>query len=75
MPEDHVFLCLPEAAALLRIGERTAYTLARTGRLPAIKVGGQWRVHRPTLMKWATSGGPSPVVPSCLSQNHEEQQP
>ena len=57
MPE---FLSLPEVAELLRIGERTAYQLARRGGLPAIKVGGQWRFHRPTIIRWAETGGPAP---------------
>jgi len=60
----HEFLSIPEAAQLLRIGERTTYKLVRTGRLPAIKVGGQWRVHRPTLLRWAESGGDAPEVPA-----------
>ena len=45
MPDAPEYLTLPEAAALLRIGERTAYELARKRELPAIKIGGQWRVH------------------------------
>ncbi len=50
-------LTLPEAAALLRIGERTAYDLARTHRLPAAKVGGQWRIRRADLDLWLARGG------------------
>lgn len=33
------FLSVPEAAALLRIGERTTYKLVRGGELPALKLG------------------------------------
>ena len=47
------FLSVPEAAALLRIGERTTYKLVHRGELPALKLGGQWRIHRPTLLAWA----------------------
>ena len=64
MPDTPEYLTLPEAAALLRIGERTAYALARKGELPAIKVGGQWRVHRPTLQAWSRTGGALPPVPA-----------
>ncbi len=49
------FLSVPEAAALLRIGERTTYKLVRRGELPGLKMGGQWRIHRPTLLEWAKS--------------------
>lgn len=51
------FLTLAEAAALLRIGERTAYNLARDHRIPAAKVGGQWRVRRTDLDAWLARGG------------------
>ncbi len=51
MPET--FLTIPEAARLLRVAERTVYTLARRGDLPgAVKVGNQWRIDRTTLMEW-----------------------
>ena len=52
------FLTLPEVCALLRIGERTAYELCRTGQLGgAVKVGGQWRVERQAFDKWVEQGG------------------
>lgn len=39
MPDPDV-LTLREVAALLRVAEKTAYTLAQGGDLPAFKVGG-----------------------------------
>lgn len=54
------YLTIPEVAELLRITERTAYTLAREGKLPAIKVGNQWRVARATLEDWSRTGGLPP---------------
>lgn len=62
MSDSPEYLTLAEAAALLRIGERTAYALARKGELPAMKVGGQWRVHRPTLLAWSKTGGVAPTL-------------
>ncbi len=50
-------LTLAETAALLRIGERTAYDLARQGRIPAARVGGQWRIRRKDLDAWLDAGG------------------
>ncbi len=49
---DVEFLTLKEVAELLRIAEKTAYTLAQTGDLPAFKVGGQWRLRRTDLDAW-----------------------
>lgn len=51
------FLTLAEAAEILRIGERTAYDLARDHRIPAAKVGGQWRIRRADLDAWIDRGG------------------
>lgn len=48
------FLTVPEVARLLRVGQRTVYSLARAGSLAgAVKVGNQWRVNRAVLGRWA----------------------
>ena len=53
---ENTFLTIEEAADLLRISPRSAYTLAREGRLAgAVKVGNQWRVSHAVLMNWATA--------------------
>jgi type I restriction enzyme M protein len=44
---------IKEVAALLRVSEKTAYSLAREGGLPFFKVGGQWRVRASDLDKWS----------------------
>lgn len=47
------FLTIPEVARLLRVGQRTAYSLARSGELAgAVKVGSQWRVSRAAIGRW-----------------------
>jgi excisionase family DNA binding protein len=51
------FMTLAEVAILLRIGERTAYDLARNRRIPAAKVGNQWRIRRRDLDAWVDQGG------------------
>ena len=53
-----VFLTIEEAAELLRVSPRSAYTLARKGELAgAVKVGNQWRVDRDALMAWVKKEG------------------
>jgi excisionase family DNA binding protein len=32
--------------------EMTAYTMARNGRVPALKVGGKWRIRKMDLARW-----------------------
>ena len=52
------YLNISEVAALLRLGERTVYELARTGRLPgAAKVANKWRFNRTKLVAWLDAGG------------------
>jgi excisionase family DNA binding protein len=45
-------LTLPEVARLLKVAEKTVYTMAQKGELPAFKVGGQWRFRRTDLDAW-----------------------
>lgn len=51
MPEPDV-LTIHELAALLRVGLKTAYTLAQNGEVPGFKVGGQWRFRRRDIDAW-----------------------
>jgi excisionase family DNA binding protein len=45
-------LTLPEVAQLLKVTDKTVYSLAQKGGLPAFKVGGQWRFKRADLDAW-----------------------
>ena len=51
MTQDQV-LTLKEVAALLKIAERTAYSMMQAGELPGFKVGGQWRFKRADIEAW-----------------------
>lgn len=51
MPEPDV-LTIHELAALLRVGLKTAYTLAQNDEVPGFKVGGQWRFRRRDIEAW-----------------------
>jgi len=62
-------LTIKEVADLLKIGDKTAYTMAQAGELPGFKVRGQWRFRRSDIDNWiheqlataATSKGRSAV--------------
>jgi len=45
-------LKLKDVAALLKVGEKTIYTMAQAGELPAFKVRGQWRFSRKDIDAW-----------------------
>lgn len=50
MPAE--ILTIPEVARLLKVAEKTVYTMAQKAQLPAFKVGGQWRFKRVDLDAW-----------------------
>ena len=45
-------LTLPEVAQLLKVAEKTVYTMAQKGEVPAFKVRGQWRFKSVDLDHW-----------------------
>ena len=45
-------LTVQEVAALLKVADKTVYTMAQRGELPAFKVRGQWRFRRSDLDAW-----------------------
>ncbi len=47
-PDDEI-LNLEEASQYLRIKRRTLYTLAAQKKVPAVKIGGQWRFRKNQL--------------------------
>lgn len=40
---------ISQAASYLNIKKGTLYRLAKNGRIPAVKIGGQWRFKRDRL--------------------------
>ena len=45
-------LTLAEAATLLQVSTRTLQRMIRSRDLPALKVGGQWRLRESQLSEW-----------------------
>lgn len=45
-------LTVQEVAALLKVADKTVYTMAQQGEIPAFKVRGQWRFRRADLDAW-----------------------
>jgi excisionase family DNA binding protein len=46
------FLTTEDVLAYLRVTHRTIYRLARSGELPAVRIGRQWRFRRSDLDAW-----------------------
>jgi excisionase family DNA binding protein len=51
--DERLVYTLEEAAALLQISPETYYRGVREGKFPGRKVGGQWRVSRKALHRYA----------------------
>lgn len=51
MANDEI-LTLKEVAQLLKVAEKTVYTMAQNQELPAFKVRGQWRFRREDIDRW-----------------------
>jgi len=46
------FLTLVEAAEILRVSTRTLIRMIQKGKMPALKVGGQWRILEARFREW-----------------------
>jgi excisionase family DNA binding protein len=46
------FLTTEEVLGYLKVTPRTIYRLIRTGELPAVRIGRQWRFRRGDLDSW-----------------------
>jgi len=68
-----------EAADVLGIGMSTLYNLARNGKLPAKKVGRQWRFNREVLERWLEAqegaGSVFEAVPVSIQDNPNLREP
>lgn len=56
MAQDDDILDSYEAAELLKIGRQVLLRECRAGRVPASRVGVQWRFSRQRLLDWIASG-------------------
>ena len=66
-PSDEVFLTTEEVLAYLQVNLRTVYRLIKAGKIPAVRVGRQWRFRKRDIDAWLdsqrTQAGQSVVAP------------
>lgn len=65
LPINDQVLTLQECSIYLKIAESTIYVLARKGKIPCQKVGGNWRFSKNALDKWL-SGEETYGIPDVL---------
>lgn len=49
---DDPVLTIKDIATILKLAEKTVYSMAQDGELPAFKVRGQWRMRRVDFDRW-----------------------
>ena len=50
-PKEEI-LTIEEAIQFLKVGKTTLYRLARDGKVPARKIGREWRFVKSQLIEW-----------------------
>jgi len=64
MPEPEAFLTTDEVLAYLKVNLRTVYRLVEAGKLPAVRVGRQWRFRRRDIDAWLDQA-PVSIAPAA----------
>ena len=63
---DTEILDVDGAARALGVSTRTIYDLARQGKIPATRVGREWRFARQNLIKWIANGSEADQLKAAL---------
>ncbi len=77
LPSDEVFLTTEEVLEYLQVNLRTIYRLIKAGKIPAVRVGRQWRFRKRDIDAWLDSqrsGGvevPAAAPPAAARPGHD----
>jgi excisionase family DNA binding protein len=73
-PNDEIFLTTEEVLEYLQVNLRTVYRLIKAGKIPAVRVGRQWRFRKRDIDAWLDSqrsesaGAPPPPATGARSR-------
>ena len=62
MASDPEVLTVKEVCELLQLHQSTVYKLIKEGKIPAFRIGSDWRFRKDLIMRWMaenTKGNPS----------------
>lgn len=68
LAHDDVFLTTEEVLAYLQVNLRTVYRLIKAGKIPAVRVGRQWRFRKRDIDAWLDSQRAAPAPPTTAPQ-------
>lgn len=63
-PNDEIFLTTEEVLEYLQVNLRTIYRLIKAGKIPAVRVGRQWRFRKRDIDAWLDSQRPQADRPA-----------
>src|SRR5512132_3136033 len=63
---DETFLTTEEVLEYLQVNLRTVYRLIKAGKIPAVRVGRQWRFRKRDIDAWLDSQRPRGAKPAPL---------
>ena len=67
---DETFLTTEEVLEYLQVNLRTVYRLIKAGKIPAVRVGRQWRFRKRDIDAWLDSQRPMPSTGAESSLTH-----
>ncbi len=65
---DEEILDVEGVARALGVSTRTIYNLARSGDIPAMRVGREWRFVRRNIIEWVANGSEAVQLKSALKR-------
>ena len=79
-PNDETFLTTEEVLEYLQVNLRTVYRLIKAGKIPAVRVGRQWRFRKRDIDAWLDSQRPrgertAPAAPERPAPRHATDRP
>jgi excisionase family DNA binding protein len=76
LPTDEVFLTTEEVLEYLQVNLRTVYRLIKAGKIPAVRVGRQWRFRKRDIDAWLDSQRSRTVdsTPTAVAPSRGERQ-
>jgi excisionase family DNA binding protein len=64
-PNDEIFLTTEEVLEYLQVNLRTVYRLIKAGKIPAVRVGRQWRFRKRDIDAWLDTQRPRGGAPAA----------
>src|SRR5215207_5394544 len=72
---DEAFLTTEEVLEYLQVNLRTVYRLIKAGKIPAVRVGRQWRFRKRDIDRWLDSQRTHPLAPPTVAPSAKSAQP